>query len=1098
MTTKLSLRFHQELLVKKTLHLLQKDTEHILWACKPRSGKTYMCAGLILLLSKQCNVLITTSHPTEVRSQFTDDLFNQYSDFKDFIISNIKSGIDFSKLKFTDRKNHIVFISKQLLQRVMEVEEHAQFLKNKFCCVFFDENHEGGTTKKTQEMLDALNIKTKIYMTGTPNKTIKKWNVPEEAQLFWMLEDEKMCCDILSNIFEKDIFIEKHGKVANQMITKLMKEGKLEDCLDYYTKLPKLTYMTTLFQKSKLQEMFVEEGGFCFSTLFKMSEGESFQHEKEVNTFLQYISTDIMKRVDKNIEQEQTRKCKTQLWFLPPNGVDKISKCLSKLLKKIDRFKDHKILIINSKQGLVGDQIKKKIEVAEESGEVIVLAGSMLQLGVSLKKCDLVMLFNDTSSSDKIIQETFRSMTEDDGKKIGFVVDLYPGRIMEVIQQNDAVIKSGVKESLENALENKLVKIDVDNFYEEELDIAVLIEKMMEEWIKMPIHTYSSILNRLDEELGEFDDYTQNLISNCIQKVCPTTELKVTIYEREKVPKGSSATNTSSTESDELKLIDDVEINKRAIFFRKEVLPYVIQLVSVLTVRENMVDFIQLLQMIKNDETLTECFNEQTSSLWKDDDMIDSIIQIASGLNSAPINDICLSIKMKIKNLINYPNELLQLITDCLKPRDAEKRKYGEVFTPMTFINDKMLHDLDLWWISYKGCSIWREKSLKWFDPSAGMGNYPVAIYYKLMDGLKEEIVEEEERRKWILEEMLYMGELNKKNCYIMTQLFNMNAEYKLNLYRGDTLDVQKVFSYFEGVDKFDIVIGNPPYNEEFKAKTSSPLYHKFINEYVNKTEMLSYIIPSRWFGGGKGLGKFREEMLERKDIVYINHIDDASDIFGNSVDIKGGVNYFLIHSKWNGLCKFNGSMMKLNKFDILVDQKYYRLIEKLERFPRLIDYYKPSNYFDIETNDKRLVEYKEKKELVKCYVSKLKGFEKGIEKKFISNPMDKWKVITPRAAHKHGSGFGNIFIGRPGEVCSHTYIFFEVRNEEEARSLLSYLMTHFANVMLSLRKVSQDISEATCRWIPVPPLDREWDNDEVIEYFGVEEEREVIMMTQV
>jgi hypothetical protein len=45
---------------------------------------------------------------------------------------------------------------------------------------------------------------------------------------------------------------------------------------------------------------------------------------------------------------------------------------------------------------------------------------------------------------------------------------------------------------------------------------------------------------------------------------------------------------------------------------------------------------------------------------------------------------------------------------------------------------------------------------------------------------------------------------------------------------------------------------------------------------------------------------------------------------------------------------------------------------------------------------------------------------------------------------------------------------------------------------------VSQDISEATCRWIPVPPLDREWDNDAVIEYFGVEEEREVIMMTQV
>jgi len=1099
MTTKLSLRFHQELIVKKTQTLLQKGTEHILWACKPRSGKTYMAAGLILLLNQNaenCNILITTSHPTEVRSQFTDDLFNQYDDFKEFTINDIKNGSELNNLRFTNSEKNIVFISKQLLQRVMEIKENVLKLKNKFCCVFFDENHEGGTTKKTQEILEQLEIKTKIYMTGTPNKTIKKWNVSEESQLFWMLEDERMCCDILENIFEKDRFVEKHGKIANQLFNKFIKNGTLEQCLEYYTKLPKLTYITTLFQKNKLQEMFVEDGGFCFSTLFKMdASGEKFMFQKEIDVFLQYISKDIMTRVIKNIEREETRNCKTQLWFLPPNGVDKISRCLSKLIKEVECFKDCKILIINSKQGLLGDQIKKKIEKAEESGNVIILAGSMLQLGVSLKKCDLVMLFNDTSSSDKIIQETFRSMTEDDGKKVGFVVDLYPGRIMEVIQQNDLRKGVGVKDALENVLQHKLINLDVDNFYEEELDISTLMDKMMEEWIKMPIHTYSSILNRLDEELGEFDDYTQSLISNCISKVCPTTELKVTIYEREKIPKGKDSSETHSSSNDELKLIDDNEINKRAIFFRKEVLPYVIQLVSVLTVKENMVDFIQLLQMIKKDETLIECFNEQTNSLWKEDDMIDSIIQIASGLNNSPINDICLSIKMKIKNLINYPNELLQLITDCLKPRDIEKRKYGEVFTPMSFINDKMLLDLDQYWIQHKGNSIWEEKNFKWLDPSAGMGNYPVAIFYKLMEGLKYDILDEEERRRWILEKMIYMGELNKKNCYIINQLFNMNGEYKINLYRGDTLNVRNVF---EEVETFNVVIGNPPYNEEFKGKTSSPLYHKFIKGYVNRTDMLSYIIPSRWFGGGKGLGKFREEMLEREDIVYINHIDDASDIFGNSVDIKGGVNYFLIHNKWKGLCKFNGSMMKLNKFDILVDQKYYGLIDKLERFPRLNMYYRPSNYFDIDTNDKRLGEYKEKKELIKCYVSKMKGFEKWIDKKCVTKPIDKWKVITPRAAYQHGSGFGNIFIGRPGEVCSHTYIFFELESEEEAIMLKEYLSTHFANVMLSLRKVSQDISESTCKWIPIPPLNQVWTNDMLFQYFGIWDEKEIVMNTKV
>ena len=37
---------------------------------------------------------------------------------------------------------------------------------------------------------------------------------------------------------------------------------------------------------------------------------------------------------------------------------------------------------------------------------------------------------------------------------------------------------------------------------------------------------------------------------------------------------------------------------------------------------------------------------------------------------------------------------------------------------------------------------------------------------------------------------------------------------------------------------------------------------------------------------------------------------------------------------------------------------------------------------------------------------------------------------------------------------------------------------------MLSLRKISQDISETTCKWIPLPPLDRKWNNNKVYIYF--------------
>ena len=44
-------------------------------------------------------------------------------------------------------------------------------------------------------------------------------------------------------------------------------------------------------------------------------------------------------------------------------------------------------------------------------------------------------------------------------------------------------------------------------------------------------------------------------------------------------------------------------------------------------------------------------------------------------------------------------------------------------------------------------------------------------------------------------------------------------------------------------------------------------------------------------------------------------------------------------------------------------------------------------------------------------------------------------------------------------------------------------------NFMLSLRKQSQDISESTCKWIPLPPLTKEWTDDDVYKHFKLLEE---------
>jgi hypothetical protein len=132
---------------------------------------------------------------------------------------------------------------------------------------------------------------------------------------------------------------------------------------------------------------------------------------------------------------------------------------------------------------------------------------------------------------------------------------------------------------------------------------------------------------------------------------------------------------------------------------------------------------------------------------------------------------------------------------------------------------------------------------------------------------------------------------------------------------------------------------------------------------------------------------------------------------------------------------------------------------------------------------------------LIKCYVSQQKGFIRYINKSEIDKEYNFYKVITARAAHEHKSGFGNMFIGDVNEIHTGSYISFKVGTKQKAESLLSYLKCKLPHFMLSLRKISQDISESTCKWIPLPPLNKIWTDNDVYKYFKLSN-NEINMIT--
>lgn len=287
---------------------------------------------------------------------------------------------------------------------------------------------------------------------------------------------------------------------------------------------------------------------------------------------------------------------------------------------------------------------------------------------------------------------------------------------------------------------------------------------------------------------------------------------------------------------------------------------------------------------------------------------------------------------------------------------------------------------------------------------------------------------------------------------------------------------------------KFDVIIGNPPYqlSDGGFGKSAKPIYHLFIEQAKKlKPRYLSMIIPSRWFSGGRGLDEFRKTMLADKRIRELVDYENFKDIFPG-VDLAGGACFFLWDRDNEGACKVTNcsnnsdpisEIRLLDEFDVFIrSNKALSIVRKVmsaHKGKYMDKTVSPSKPFGLRTF------YEPKNQGIPCQFIQRIGL-KYADPKDVEDSLgilDKWKFLAPRSPIAGQTDFtkpvgfyydGNTRIVPPGTCCTESFVvLFSADTEEEVLAFKSYLYTKTVRFLLLQCVVSQDVTREKYRFVP-------------------------------
>ena len=322
---------------------------------------------------------------------------------------------------------------------------------------------------------------------------------------------------------------------------------------------------------------------------------------------------------------------------------------------------------------------------------------------------------------------------------------------------------------------------------------------------------------------------------------------------------------------------------------------------------------------------------------------------------------------------------------------------------------------------------------------------------------------------------------------------------------------------------KFKAIVGNPPYQlmGASGGNNDAPIYQHFFDAAKDISgNYVSLIIPSRWFAAGRDalLGNFRAYMLKEGHVKSLKAFVDSRVLFP-TVEIKGGVCYFLVDVNYKGKCHYTlinkeaseEHDLNLGDFDIMIrSPKLAPIVKhvldkakemKLGNMSSVISndtpFGIPSNPHTSKKNPYDVSPLQTDEFNIPLYIkNKVREIEFVRRKDIHKNEqaIDRVKVFVPGAA---GTGQDSMILGKPWlatspSVCSQTFIYADFDTIEQAKNFISYYTTKFFRALVSAVKITQSAANDVYQFVPALNFNESWNDEKLYKLFDISEEEQI------